>query len=642
MKKTKLRRWQTLLVCLFLSVFVWILPLCFSEKEGGRYALTASAYGFYNPSIEVLAYDVDMTLSENREIIVTERIEVKFLKSGLTMFYRSLPKDGAIYSEITAKCDGNAAFSYEVADNPDYSEFLDVNCIGGADRNKVWMYEISYKMYQNTGDTGDQMQIDVIGFGWPVALKNVNVRFHLPAAIENGAYGLYIGYGSTQADTNLATLSEDGKTLLISTDLDVVYIDEYNEYMAEGITLDLTLPNGTLQPYAASRLWTSEFWIAIGASILAIGAAAALFMVCKKKETLVTVVNVRAPDNMDPMKMGKWIDGIVDSEDVTSMIYYFAHKGYLMIDLEDEDDPILLKKTEKLPNEEPVYAKTLFNGLFRSGDRVTVSDLTEKYYQDVQKAQMQLPSPKMYEGKSIAGFWLGSLLGVLLVFLMPLFLSLKIGGGYVYGYGFFFAIPVAVIMLIAYIRENYRFKWKKSARIGAWIFEGVVVAIALAVFLWAFGKHVLTRETLAAVLIGGFVCVGLATCSLSRKEQYLRELGEILGFKDFIVYTEEDKLKVMLEEQPQLYYKILPYAQVLGVTKQWEEKFANILIEPPQWCVGSHSAVFDYLLLQRCMATAMSKAMRPPQTSSVGRSGGGGSFGSFGGGGFGGGGGGAR
>ena len=93
----------------------------------------------------------------------------------------------------------------------------------------------------------------------------------------------------------------------------------------------------------------------------------------------------------------------------------------------------------------------------------------------------------------------------------------------------------------------------------------------------------------------------------------------------------------MLEENPQLYYKVLPYAQVLGVTNEWEEKFAKILIPAPTWCTSPHMDVFDYIILNRCMRRAMATAMRPPQNSTGGRSGSGGGF-SGGGGGFGGGG----
>ena len=152
----------------------------------------------------------------------------------------------------------------------------------------------------------------------------------------------------------------------------------------------------------------------------------------------------------------------------------------------------------------------------------------------------------------------------------------------------------------------------------------------------------MTGYEIAVMDICCFLSTLIGLFALSRKEKYVKELGDILGFKDFIIYTEEDKIKAMLEENPQLYYKVLPYAQVLGVTDEWEDKFENILIPPPTWCVGMHMSVFDYMIFNRCMRSAMATAMRPPQKSSGGISGGGGHFGGFGGGGCGGGGGGAR
>ena len=126
----------------------------------------------------------------------------------------------------------------------------------------------------------------------------------------------------------------------------------------------------------------------------------------------------------------------------------------------------------------------------------------------------------------------------------------------------------------------------------------------------------------------------------------MKELENILGFKEFIVVTEEDKIKTMLEVNPELYYKVLPYAQVLGVTDEWEGKFKKLLVQPPSWSVASDMDWFDWYVLHRCINRSMTSAMirmaASAASSSVGRSGGGGSFGGFGGGGFGGGGGGVR
>ena len=91
---------------------------------------------------------------------------------------------------------------------------------------------------------------------------------------------------------------------------------------------------------------------------------------------------------------------------------------------------------------------------------------------------------------------------------------------------------------------------------------------------------------------------------------------------------------------------MLPYAQVLGVTKEWEDKFKSITIEPPSWCRGGTSfSVFDYMVLNTMLRDSFVSAMSRPQPKGgtfLGGGGGGGHFGGFSGGGHGGGGGGVR
>ena len=162
---------------------------------------------------------------------------------------------------------------------------------------------------------------------------------------------------------------------------------------------------------------------------------------------------------------------------------------------------------------------------------------------------------------------------------------------------------------------------------------GVIVGVMMS-------SHVISQLEKAILYVLGYTGVWLGIKTLTRKQSYCETLGNILGFKEFIVVTEEEKIKFMLEENPQTYYHILPYAQVLGVTNEWEKKFKNITLEPPTWCSGYRGAsFFDYYILtrsMRVMTTAMNA--RPSSGSGVGRSGGGGGFGGFSGGGHGGGG----
>ena len=631
------------------AVLICLCLVCMLAPFVGGKRVEAKAYNGYGDIIKVHSYDVVATISKDRTVQVVETFEIEFLAYGLTMFYRSLPIEDARYFDISATCVGNEEFSFYVADNPDISDFIDINCVGGVAKNKKWTYVISYTMQNgaNAATSDNGMHIDLIGFGASVPMNNVTATVHFPYATTLENCKTYVGYDAETPTNVNATLSNDGKTFSFAIDrLDVGYVEYYGIWAADGVSLDFTLTEGACDSYFATRFFTDGLvWIVLFGAI-AVGVVVALRFAFRKKEEIISVVNVKAPNGMDPLKMGKVLDGTVDTEDVTSMIYYFAHNGYLDIDFSDEEDPILKKKKD-LPDDAPVYQKTLFKGLFKKQDEVAVSDLKEQYYVSVEKAKKQVPPVKMYDQKSLLGYVMGGIVALLYAFLMGFFLSAgRIGNGYADYSGFAFIFPIVAILAIEFLRENYRYKWKKGVSLGVKMAEIAIAALFGLVYFFFISNHVYTEYEKLLVCLSAYVALFIGMTILSRREDYVKTLGDIVGFKEFIVVTEEDRLKEMLEENPQLFYEVLPYAQVLGVTDVWEEKFANITIEPPTWCYGTHFTFFDYMIINRCMRTAMRVALSVPQSQGGGRfiggSGGGGRFGGFGGGGFGGGGFGAR
>ncbi len=618
-----------------LAVFVFLaflLPL---------YAHTNAVSASANSDVMTISrYDVDITVNADRTLVVKEQIVMTANRSG-SKFRRSLPIEGDRYFDISAACGNEAEFVYYVEENTE-SEYIDIVCQLYTPAGQTRTYDIAYTMEIGVDDVKNGMRLDVIGFGWTVPLNDVSVTLHFPdkAAVEE----LYVSeYGSNQSDTpDTYTLSTDGKTLIIEQERLDTYINVYGERVAKGITVCFTFEKGVLDAFGATRIFTENMWKILLGGVLVVGLSVLIVFFTRKKRDMVTVVNITAPDNMDPLKMGKWLDGTADSEDVTSMIFYFANQGYLDIDLSNENNPVFIKKVNDLPSNAPAHQKTLFTGLFANGDVVAASDLKEKYYTYVDRAKMQVAAPKMYDKKSVLGFLAGGVLAVAFALLSGWLATWAMLGVKDDWSGIFFGVPVVMMWLLGYINENYRYKWKMGKRRAMWIAQLVIAALFSVVYIGIMRKHIFTGWEKFVVCMAAFASCFITQKALSRKESYLKTLGEIVGFKDFIVVTEEDRIKVMLEENPQLYYKILPYAQVLGVTDEWENKFKQILVEPPRWCTGYRYSVFDYVLMRNCMRRAMITAMARPQPkggSSVGRSGGGGSFGGFGGGGHGGGGG---
>lgn len=122
-----------------------------------------------------------------------------------------------------------------------------------------------------------------------------------------------------------------------------------------------------------------------------------------------------------------------------------------------------------------------------------------------------------------------------------------------------------------------------------------------------------------------------------------RIAGSLIGLRTFIEVAEKDRLEMLVLDDPTAFYRILPYAYVLGVSDTWINKFANIALEVPDW-YNSNISLTPYLLMG-ALTTNLTRLQNvitsPPVNTNTGSPFGGGfGGGGFGGGGFGGGGGG--
>lgn len=618
------RKWMTTAIIFFAVVFV--VPLVFRPT-----VIRASAYG-ETESIE--KYSVDVNIEKNRQIRFHEEITISY-KQSHTMFYRSLPIDAYDrYFGFEASCPGNPDFSWYVEENPDVSGMLDVNLVGGAFRGTTRTYIIEYTMFSSE-QTDDGLILDLIGTGFPMDIYDVDVVVHFPAQV-NG-YSLYTGaYGSNQQlDGNL---SADRKTLSVHKDkLQKRYNNTFSEEMAEGITLQFKLETGGLNSFDSSQFIGTEkttFAFLIIGTVLSV----AVFLTCRKKRNVVKVVNLTAPQKMDPLEMGMLIDGTVDVEDITSMVYYFASKGYLTIDLSDKKKPVLIR-SRKEADDLPKHQKVLLSGLFRIGNRVKVSDLQDNFYTSVERAKLLVrkrKGVKRFTKKSVLGLVACVLFSFLSAFLVPLLASIKLIQS-IYLFGAVGVVAIALSVVLIYFAKSRRYKSDKR-----WFYRIALLVVLVLnglIFPRIVGGYLLSQPERILLGLLPVVWTVLGAYSLSFTEEYVAILGDILGFKDFILFTEKDRIERMLEENPDFYYDVLPYAQVLGVTDEWEKKFKGIVSKPPSYVYGGNDLV-DYMMFRHLMTSSLRSIATPPQTS--GHSGGGTSFGGFSGGGHGGGGGGFR
>ena len=127
---------------------------------------------------------------------------------------------------------------------------------------------------------------------------------------------------------------------------------------------------------------------------------------------------------------------------------------------------------------------------------------------------------------------------------------------------------------------------------------------------------------------------------LSRTGESAVLQGRLLGFRNFIKTAEYDRIKRMVGEDPEYYFKVMPYAMVFDMSNAWADKFANIQIERPAWYVSDMASdrMFSAMMFSEAMnTTTRSWSSQFSNSPDSGGSSGGGGFSGGGGGGGGGG-----
>ncbi len=620
---TKLKKFFVPLLLLFAAL---ISALSIS----GAYAAPYDPY-----AIALADYDVVYDINPDCTMHVTEYVTVRYLGTRNTGLARDIPVNAGDrvrnVGVLLVKGALETDYPYEVEFD---EEFIVLKITDGNYKpyNSEQTFRIDFD-YEVTKPTSDIMlSLNPIGFGWGCNIYDADVTLKLPEGYIKADF--YIGATSLT--------SNDEYTYDAATNTITAHIEKLNQ--GNGLTFDLYFQSGIL-----STVFDATPYI-----IAVIGCAILIFLVAVKflafnNNKVTPVVNFTAPDDMDPLAMGKLIDNVVSGEDVTSLIYYWADKGYIKIDLSDEKNPSFLRIMQRLPAGEPSYQHRMYQDMFKGSDEVTVRSLEYKFYGTVDKVKSEVNSAHrgLYTGSSIGLSVLFTLLGGLLMALAPIIMAMvRISGKMFLIESLAMLIPAFVVYALTQTLSFYRNKFTKRKLILFTVLIALGAALVSLFYVFLVPDAVMEKAPKILICIVGFAVIMLSVTLISRTEKYNKQLSQIIGFRNFILYTEKDKLEAMLADNPQFYYHILPYAQVLGVTDIWENKFSSMTLEPPRWATNPFGTYIELSIISRTLratsSSMASKMVSRPSSSgaSGGRGGfGGGSFGGFGGGGHGGGGG---
>ncbi|OGL30014.1 hypothetical protein A3D14_01385, partial [Candidatus Saccharibacteria bacterium RIFCSPHIGHO2_02_FULL_47_12] len=385
-------------------------------------------------------------------------------------------------------------------------------------------------------DDHDELYWDINGDQWQQPFENVTATFHLPADLNLSANqpACYAGeFGGTeqnciaQVDAANHTVSfQTTKALFANQTLTAVigfekgyfspalWYETLGEY-AKQIAIFLSLP-------VVVGGWAFLRWRRYGRDAESRG---------------VIVPEYDAPDNLTPLEAGSIVDFRPDNRDITATIIDLAIRGYIKI-IETKEKRIgkdkleysfeLVKTdTSGLDQSESQLIAAMFPD-WQVGQQATVATLKKnKLYSAVTKIQKDTNKRLTESGyyrtnpnTSATRLWL---------VLILLFSSLFVLGG-------------------------------------------------------AFGVAYVAGTALAIIIVAGF-----AFAMPARTEKGIAAKEHIEGLKMYLSVAEKDRIKMLQspdakyaakrgepKKTVELFEKLLPYAIVLGVEKQWAKQFENI------------------------------------------------------------------
>ena len=550
---------------------------------------------------------IDAKVTETNDIQITEEMDVFFNydKHGI---YRVIPEKNTIIEDgdkkkVDARVSNvtvNEKFTSTSQDGYKILKIGDKDKTIVGDKKYIIKYTYSIEKY-NTKEGIDEFYFNIVGDKINTTIGSVEYKIEFPKKYNKENIYLYSGRDEYKINGEETLNKEKG----IGTDIlsDNVIAGRIDKLILpfRAVTLRIKLS----KDYFILRNNYTDILAKIGTAVAVMTFIYTLIILYKygRDKKLSDIITFKLPKELDVSNTYylKYKTTTDYRKIVPALIIEFANEGYIEIGdgADRQEKGIFAKKPKDRFDIVKIkdyngnqYRKKIFDALFSKGDVLTEKNI-KKVGQNIVTAvtegveimQNSKFDKEVYDQSGLKHVW--KILGMTIIPLIILFLGAV---SFVGSIGLTFKIISTIAILVSiFMFVMCLTKTSRTTTVIGVVIQLIIIIIMLvyagleAKFISGLGSGV--YYIVSAILLSLQVLISFWMEKKTQKGMMYE--AQVNGFVKYIKTAREEELKEMVIEHPTMFFDILPYTYIFGISKLWINKFSNIEIEKPEWYTGN-------------------------------------------------------
>ena len=522
-------------------------------------------------SYDIITYNIDIIVNENRTIDVKEEYNIYFTQSGelkkkLTdkiLFIRSNNSKFTNKIKISnvSLLKNNEKVDYKYNNNEITTSINDK--IGNVE-NYVISY--SYDYGKDSNNTIDELMIDIIN-GLEVNVSNANFKIEFPKDFDTSKIK-FLENSNYIDDDIIYNINNNVVTGFVNKNVDSnisMYIEFPNNYFV-----------GAVNHNKLSIL------ILIAPIITIIIGIINYSKYCKNNKLKITL-NENITNEYNSAEIAYLYKGYLTEHDLMTIFISLANNGYIRF-IESDDgyklgtfNSFVIEKIKDYDQDNAVV-KILFEKIFQQKDMVELKDIEYNLYDTLVDAKSTIDNEEnkdklffkdVKKSKNIIKLLIA--LSVIIVNFNSIYLFTEK----------YYLVPIISALMLLGIYLVFRIDNKILIKIFGIIFMISTLYIGIVPYI----------DSITSILIYLFGIVLILVTSyihriIPERTKYGNEvLSEIYGFKRMLEQLSDNEIKEKMSINSNYYYDMYPYIYVLELTNMWVKKFEGIIDKYPDWYI---------------------------------------------------------